>query len=278
MSSNNGLTNKNFLLETFFGMLFLDYYHFSMYFGLLSILLRTWGCAGQTLGVDMAFSAKDTKLLWGRAAGICSNPECRKKLTAVAADGQSFLTGEMAHQIAQSTEGPRGTENGGDDTYDNLILLCPTCHRTIDKAPEGTFPVEVLRNWKSIHEAWVDGWSTDGMYSTASEVAQEVQRLLVENRTHFEEYGPRSYTAVKNSASTAQAIWEARKLDTICPNNRRIISLIQRHSKLISNAGVPSFPKFKVHAEAFERNQSERVEEYPLFPKDFPNEIAGILK
>lgn len=226
----------------------------------------------------MAFSAKDTKLLWGRAAGICSNPECRKKLTATGADGQSFLTGEMAHQIAQSPEGPRGTESAGDDTYDNLILLCPTCHRTIDKAPEGTFPVEVLRSWKSTHEEWVDGWSTDGAYSTAAEVAQEVQRLLFENRTHFEQYGPLSETAAKNPASTAQAIWEARKLDTILPNNRRIISLMQRHSKLISPAAVPSFPKFKMHAEAFEGNQYERVEEYPLFPEDFPNEIGEILK
>jgi len=226
----------------------------------------------------MAFLAKDTKLLWGRAAGICSNPDCRAKLTATGADGKSFLTGEMAHQIARSAEGPRGTAGGGDDTYDNLILLCPTCHRTIDKAPEGTFPVDILRSWKEVHEEWVDCWSTEGTYSTAFEVAQEVQRLLLENHTHFEEYSPRSETAANNPASTAQAIWEARKLDTLLPNNRRIVSLMQRHSKLISPAAVPSFPRFKMHAEAFEGNQYERVEDYPLFPEEFSEEIQSILK
>src|SRR6056297_2901770 len=127
------------------------------------------------LGSEMAFAAKDTKLLWGRAAGICSNPECRKKLTATGVDGQSFLTGEMAHQIAQSPDGPRGAEDGGDDTYDNLILLCPTCHRTIDKAPEGTYPVELLQQWKVVHEAWVDSLASEGTFTTAEEVAQEIQ-------------------------------------------------------------------------------------------------------
>lgn len=226
----------------------------------------------------MAFLAKDTKLLWGRAAGICSNPECRAKLTATGADGKSFLTGEMAHQIAQSPDGPRGTDGGGDDTYDNLILLCPTCHRTIDKAPEGTFSVEALRSWKKNHEEWVDGWATEGKYLTALEVALEVQRLLNENRTHFEEYGPRSKTATENPASTAQAIWQARKLDTLLPNNRRIISLMERHSKLIPASAAPSFPRFKMHAEAFEGNQYDRVEDYPLFPENFSREIEGMTK
>lgn len=225
----------------------------------------------------MAFAEKDIKILWGRAAGICSNPECRKKLTATGADGKSFLTGEMAHQIAQSPSGPRGIEGGGDDTYDNLILLCPTCHRTIDKAPEGTFPVEILREWKTIHEDWVDSWASEGTYTTGLEVAEEIRRLLIENRTHFEEYGPKSRTAAENPASTAQAIWVARKLDTLLPNNRRIVSLMERYTKIMSKAAVDSFPRFKMHAQAFEENQYERVDTYPLFPDDFAEAIKAML-
>lgn len=226
----------------------------------------------------MAFAAKDTKLLWGRAAGICSNPDCKRKLTAIGADEKSFLTGEMAHQIAQSPGGPRGVDGGGDDTYDNLILLCPTCHRTIDKAPEGTFPVELLKEWKETHEEWVDGWATEGAtYTTSIEVAHEIQRLLIENRTHFEEYGPTSGTSAENPASTAQAIWVARKLDTLLPNNRRIISLMEKYTDMMTGSVVSCFPKFKMHAEAFEGNQFERVEEYPLFPVEFSEAIDGML-
>ncbi len=225
----------------------------------------------------MAFAAKDTKLLWGRAAGICSNPHCRQKLTATGADGSSFLTGEMAHQIAQSPEGPRGTESGGDDTYENLILLCPTCHRTIDKAPVGTYPVELLKGWKKTHEDWVDGWAREGAYESAVEVAREVQRLLAENHAHFEEYGPRSRIAAENPASTVQSIWVARKLDTLLPNNRRIVSLMERHAKMMPASVVASFQRFKMHVQAFEDNQYERVDTYPLFPDEFPNEIAAVL-
>ena len=225
----------------------------------------------------MAFAAKDTKLLWGRAAGICSNPDCRGKLTATGADGKSFLTGEMAHQIAQSPDGPRGTDGGGNDTYDNLILLCPTCHRTIDKAPEGTFSIELLKEWKKTHEDWVDSWATEGTYTTPSEVAQEIQRLLVENHTHFEEYGPTSDTAAENPASTAQAIWTARKLDTLLPNNRRIISLMKKYSGMMASGVVSNFPKFKMHATAYEGNQYERIEEYPLFPSEFAEAIEEML-
>ena len=225
----------------------------------------------------MAFTAKNTKLLWGRAAGICSNPDCRIKLTATGENGESFLTGEMAHQIAQSPDGPRGTDGGGDDTYDNLILLCPTCHRAIDKAPEGTFSVELLEEWKNTHEDWVDSWAVEEAYTTSVEVAQEIQRLLIENRTHFDEYGPNSVTAAENPASTAQAIWVARKLDTLMPNNRRIVSLMERCSDMMTCAVVSNFPKFKMHAEAFEGNQYERVEEYPLFPNEFAEAIDAML-
>ncbi|GAB5471473.1 MAG: hypothetical protein Kilf2KO_45030 [Rhodospirillales bacterium] len=225
----------------------------------------------------MGFAATDTKLLWGRAAGICSDPECRKKLTATGADGKSFLTGEMAHQIARSPDGPRGTDSGGDNTYDNLILLCPTCHRTIDKAPEGTYPVELLRKWKKAHEKWVDSWAAEGKYTTTVEVSKEIQRLLIENRTHFEEYGPTSVVAAENPASTAQTIWVARKLDTLLPNNRRIVSLMERYAGIMPAAAISSFAKFKMHAEAFEGNQYERVENYPLFPDEFPKAIEAIL-
>ena len=225
----------------------------------------------------MAFAAKDTKLLWGRAAGVCSNPGCREKLTATGANGESFLTGEMAHQIAQSPDGPRGADGRGDDTYDNLILLCPTCHRTVDKAPVGTIPVDTLKEWKKIHEDWVDSWSVEGMYTTSAEVAQEIQRLFIENRAHFEEYGPKSDAAVENPASTAHAIWVARKLDTILPNNRRIVSLMEKYSGIMPVAVVASFPQFKMHAVAFEGNQYNRVEKYPLFPISFSDAIEEIL-
>ncbi|WP_271183643.1 HNH endonuclease, partial [Novosphingobium resinovorum] len=79
-------------------------------------------------------------------------------MAEISEDGESYLTGEMAHIVARQAEGPRGDGVGGDNSYENLILLCPTCHTRIDKAPND-FPVALLQKWKADHEAWVDSWS-----------------------------------------------------------------------------------------------------------------------
>lgn len=67
------------------------------------------------------------------------------------------LVGEMAHIVAESTDGPRGlsplsTEER--DRYPNLILLCRNHHREIDTQPF-TWPVSRLEQIKQDHEAWV---------------------------------------------------------------------------------------------------------------------------
>ncbi|MGI5207496.1 SAVMC3_10250 family protein [Spirillospora sp. CA-108201] len=60
--------------------------------------------------------------------------------------------GELAHIIPANLRGPRGqserelTETGR-AMRENIIMLCPTCHTLIDKAPE-KYPADLLRNWK----------------------------------------------------------------------------------------------------------------------------------
>lgn len=96
----------------------------------------------------MSITSIDEKLLWGRAAGLCSNPKCRDDLTKLVTKG-GYTIGEMAHVIAKKEKGRRGVVGGGSDSYSNLILLCPTCHTHVDKAPEGTYSEELLHSWKA---------------------------------------------------------------------------------------------------------------------------------
>jgi hypothetical protein len=49
----------------------------------------------------MPISDNDVKLLWGRAAGICSNPTCRADLTVLLDKSNNYNIGEMAHVIAK---------------------------------------------------------------------------------------------------------------------------------------------------------------------------------
>ena len=86
----------------------------------------------------MSIKDKDVKTLWGLSAGRCSRPGCDEPCIRFLTDDPTVI-GEMAHVIAKSPDGPRGVSDGGSDTYQNLILLCPTHHTEVDKAAPGTF-------------------------------------------------------------------------------------------------------------------------------------------
>jgi hypothetical protein len=91
---------------------------------------------------------------------MCCHPLCRKKLDIPATDKDESATfGEVAHIIAHSEGGPRGNSPGLTvldlNRYPNLILLCANHHAEVD-AQENTYTVDVLRSWKTEHEAWVD--------------------------------------------------------------------------------------------------------------------------
>jgi hypothetical protein len=107
----------------------------------------------------MSISQKDIKLLWGRAASRCAFANCKTLLTQDSqATSIGFPIGEQAHIVAKEVDGPRGhscLSPDSRDSYDNLILLCPTHHTIIDKNPED-FSVNKLHDLKRDHESWVE--------------------------------------------------------------------------------------------------------------------------
>lgn len=217
----------------------------------------------------MSISDADYKLLWGRAGGICSNPKCRMALFRLLDQKGTYNVGEMAHIIARSPYGARGIPEGGPDTYDNLILLCPTCHTTIDKAPAGEFPPTVLHRWKQEHEADILRYGSAQRFTVLGELKAFIAWVLAENHALWRELGPRSEIAETDPGSNLYRVWELRKLDTLIPNNTKIITVIQANQDLLDQEAQQSFLKFKIHAEAFEANQYGRLDPYPLFPPEF---------
>jgi hypothetical protein len=129
----------------------------------------------------MAISTLSRKLLWGRAASHCAMPSCRRTLAHQSDfSGTAVLVGEEAHIVAKSPDGPRGDSPLSleqRDDYSNLILLCPTDHALIDKAPED-FSVGFLLDMKAEHEAWVRT-----ILGAASNPADEKWAALVDNLT-----------------------------------------------------------------------------------------------
>ena len=103
----------------------------------------------------MTPSQKDLRLLYQRSGNHCAFPECTEELDYPANDqDEAVVLSEVAHIIAQSPYGPRGSREIASedlDKYDNLILLCREHHRVVDSQPNKFTPAR-LRQMKVDHE------------------------------------------------------------------------------------------------------------------------------
>lgn len=103
------------------------------------------------------YSQLTIKMLFGFAGARCSMCRTKLKLDATEKDRAAQI-GEIAHIVGSSDDGPRGDGNFTEeklDNYENLILLCPTCHKKIDKQPN-SYSSSDLHEIKINHEKWVD--------------------------------------------------------------------------------------------------------------------------
>lgn len=99
------------------------------------------------------YTKSTLKRLFILSGNQCAAPDCTNQL--IAKDETTIIT-EVCHIAAASPEGPRYDSLMTDDDrrhYDNLLLLCDSCHKTIDnKANEKAYPNSLLKEWKSNHE------------------------------------------------------------------------------------------------------------------------------
>jgi Nucleoside phosphorylase len=109
---------------------------------------------------------RELKILYGRAGGMCAFEDCRENLILNSNEYDKISQiGEIAHIIAHSPMGPRGDPNYPKEKlnkYENLILLCPTCHKKIDTQPH-KYTAEILQDIKEKHECWVQQQIGKGM-------------------------------------------------------------------------------------------------------------------
>lgn len=103
----------------------------------------------------MTISNRTRKILWSRAAGRCSFPDCEIELTEDGGtEGPDSIIGEEAHIRARNNGGPRFDESLTSldiNANSNLILLCRNHHKLVDDQPE-RFTVEWLSDCKRAHE------------------------------------------------------------------------------------------------------------------------------
>lgn len=96
-------------------------------------------------------STETLRRLFALSGNQCAKPGCPTVL--LSANGT--LVGEVAHIAAESSGGPRfdsKLDEAGRRAFENLLLLCSTCHTLVDKEPK-TYTKDILRKWKRDREA-----------------------------------------------------------------------------------------------------------------------------
>lgn len=98
---------------------------------------------------------KIQNLLWAQSAGRCEYEGCNKILYRDLLTNKNCNSAYIAHIVSDSTDGPRGDSVRSEKLktdINNLMLLCDTHHRLIDKEQVAEHPESRLLEMKKKHE------------------------------------------------------------------------------------------------------------------------------
>lgn len=194
--------------------------------------------------------------LYAESMGYCMNPNCRCNLFAGTGD-----IIEKAHIDPYCKT--------ADNSFDNLVLLCPNCHTNFDKNNAFT-PQEIL-SWKKTRQEELKNFF-EKKFTTFEELEAAVVPLLMENKTIYKNYYK------KNN----KKLWDKFE-PVILINNRKLKLLLKTNLNLIQKqqeewySNLVSIHLFMAHIEEFEatRGDDEKNREI-LFPVEI-NSIFGVV-
>lgn len=93
--------------------------------------------------------------LWWKAAGRCEFKGCNKPLYLHGVTLDECNISEYAHIIGASSNGPRGHVKRSRELAkdpNNIMLMCPECHKYIDNEGKNKYTAEMLFEMKKRHE------------------------------------------------------------------------------------------------------------------------------
>ncbi len=198
-------------------------------------------------------SEKVKRRLYAESMGRCMNPSCQKELFSSHGD-----IIEKAHIVPYCKT--------VDNSYENLVILCPNCHKDFDK--NAAFSPEEVKEWKNIRSAELERFFSR-QFASFDELKAEVVPLLLENRLFYEKY----YLQDKKE------LWEKIEPKIII-NNQKLsrllsanLSLFQQHpEKAYSNQECVS--EFLLHVQEFETTRADEEKTRSVL---FPEAIDSIF-
>ena len=193
--------------------------------------------------------------LYAESMGRCMNPECQKELFI--GDGD---IAEKAHIVPYC--------NGADNSYENLLILCPNCHTEFDKIFK--FNLEQVKGWKQARIEELERVFCK-KFSTFKELENVVAPLLSENKSIFENY----------YLNDEKKLWDKFE-GKILVNNKKLKLLLQTNLDLIQKhrekdySNLSYVHSFMVHADEFEATRTDKEKNRKvLFPKEL-NSMFGV--
>jgi hypothetical protein len=185
--------------------------------------------------------------LFAASGGYCENPRCTRNLFVATGSRVVHVT-ELAHVFAAMDEGPSANAQLSEaerGAFENLILLCPTCHTMVDKA-ESDFPPELLKEWKESHAEELVRVFRAPRYATRADTRAHIDYVLEQNRAIFRALNPDLDPQAVPEAEKA-AEWEAMMRDHIIPNNRRVLAIIDVNSEQLGFDELVVVEQFRQH-------------------------------
>jgi hypothetical protein len=185
--------------------------------------------------------------LFASSGGYCQNPNCNEPLFRETGT-EIIHIAELAHVFAANDDGPRApgelsaAERGA---FENLIVLCSSCHTEIDKA-ESDYPPALLQEWKARHQVALQEAFGAQKYASRIEVRKAIERLLAENRALFVALNP-ELPCNENPESEIATKWQAAMRTQILPNNRRILAVLDLNRELMNDNEQLVLEQFRQH-------------------------------
>lgn len=202
-----------------------------------------------------SINANVKRRIYAESMGRCMNPECKVELFKD--DGDIM---EKAHIIPYC--------DTKDNSFENLIILCPNCHTNFDK--NNAFSADEVKRWKEMRKDEFERFFSKE-YDNFEDLKNKVAPLLLQNKAIFENYYLKG----------EKKLWDKFE-GKILSNNGIIRRILEENTKLIQDykeqslSNLAIVQNFLLHIDEFEATRlSEEKVRGVLFPVEI-NSLFGI--
>lgn len=202
-----------------------------------------------------SINANVERKIYAESMGRCMNPECKVELFK---EGGDIM--EKAHIIPYC--------DTKDNSFENLIILCPNCHTNFDK--NNAFSADEVKKWKEMRKDEFETFFSKE-YDNFEDLKREIVPLLLQNQAIFENYYLKG----------EKKLWDKFE-GKILSNNGSIRCILEKNTKLIQDyreqslSNLAIVQNFFLHIDEFEATRlSEEKTRGVLFPVEI-NSLFGI--